>query len=490
MALFHATVPSVKHSKSEAFRPKIQDAGPSAEDPPSKHNLEAELRHQSCGWTLNEWDIPVCEEDAECSICESYTDHFLARLSRADTDSADSADEAQGGSSAEDEELGRKDSASPGSDSELEEVQEKSVLMKKLLRLRDLRARERSYKSEDPNNLQGMMVALNFDKLRAEADRDTANSRWSMVEMEKDTLQASLQTLTQVHDELQTHHKAALDELQVLKQRLSKLTESALAAMSAIPTSPPMAAEPAITMSAPVSTSAVFTILPFAGSPIPTSAPILTPTIPTLSHAEWLAMKMPHPSAAPQLLACWLQFQEHAGLRGVHVCGPHWDVDLRDLRGYKEIMSRVPEMRKNSGCTDRRDRQRCILAILDVLALPHRYSELLSADRCAVATEVRYYPLSLQQGQQDLAVSRLLAAQGLTVAVADDAWQYAYRYIKSIAEDRSVRNATTDAARNLLANIEARLRDGPPPGLKSEEEDRFRRPSHLPNKRLRNSLPR
>ncbi|KAF8180505.1 hypothetical protein K438DRAFT_1976697 [Mycena galopus ATCC 62051] len=189
-------------------------------------NLEAELRHQSCGWTLNEWDIPVCEEDAECSICEGYTDHFLARLSRADTDSAD---EAQGGSSAEDEELGRKDSASPGSDSELEEVQEKSMSMKKLLRLRDLRARERSYKSEDPNNLQGMMVALNFDKLRAEADRDTANSRWSMVEMEKDTLQASLQTLTQAHDELQTHHKAALDELQILKQRLSNFAMVAAA---------------------------------------------------------------------------------------------------------------------------------------------------------------------------------------------------------------------------------------------------------------------
>ncbi|KAF8186849.1 hypothetical protein K438DRAFT_1765030 [Mycena galopus ATCC 62051] len=513
MALFHATVPSVKHSKSEAFRRKIQDAGPSAEAPPSKRpritgknpfepqlaamsaytsnvnvrallwanntvtmdNLEEELRQQSsCGWTLNDWDVPVCDDDAECSICDAHTRHFLARLARDDDD--DSADEAQIRSSPEEDER----STSPGSDSESDKVQEKSVSIKKLLRLRDLRARKRAYKSDEPDNLQGMMVALAFDKLRAEADRDTANSRWALIDKEKDALHESLQTLTQAHDELQTHHKAALDELEVLKQRLST--------MSAIPTNPPVAAAPALAMSATGSTSAVSTTPPLAGFSIPTSAPIHPPTIPTFSfsfsHAEWLAMKMPPPSAAPQLLACWLQFQEHTGLRGVRLCGPHWDVDLRDLRGYREIMSRVPEMRKNSGRTDRRDRQRCILAILDVLALPRRYSELLSADRCAVATEVRYYPLSLQQGQQDLAVSRLLAAQGLTVEVADDAWQYAYRYIKSIAEDRSVRNAKTDAAQNLLANVEARLRGGPPPGLKSEEEDRFRRPSHLPNKRL------
>ncbi|KAF8179259.1 hypothetical protein K438DRAFT_2177273 [Mycena galopus ATCC 62051] len=501
MALFHATVPSLKHSKSEAFRRKIQDAGPSAEAPPSKrprvtgrnpfepqvaamsaytsnvnlrallwannsvtiNNLEEELRHQSsCGWTLNEWDIPVCDDDAECSICDAHTDHFVARLSRADDDNVD---EAQGGSSAEEDEQGRNDSASPGSDSESEEVQEKSVSMKKLLRLRDLRARERAYKSDEPDNLQGMMVALTFDKLRAEADRDAANSRWSLIDEEKDTLHKLLQSLTQAHDELQTRHKAALDEIEVLKQRLST--------MSAVPTSLPEAVS-TIPASPPVVVSA-----------IPTSPPVATPEIPTFSHAEWLAMKMPPPSASPQLLACWLQFQEHTGLNGVHVCGPHWDVDLRDLRGYREVMSRVPEMRKTSGSADRRNRQHCIFAILDVLAVPGRYAELLHADKCAVATQVQYSPLSLQQGPTDLAVSRLLAAQGLTVTVADDAWQYAYRYIKSVAEDQSVHNARTDAAQKLLANAEARLRYSPPPvGLKSSEEDRFQRPSDLPNKRL------
>ncbi|KAF8177533.1 hypothetical protein K438DRAFT_1978510 [Mycena galopus ATCC 62051] len=406
------------------------------------NNLEEELRHQSsCGWMLNDWDIPVCDDDAECSICDAHTDHFVARLSRADDDNVD---EAQGGSSAEEDEQGRNDSASLGSDSESEEVQEKSVSMKKLLRLRDLRARERAYKSDEPDNLQGMMVALTFDKLRAEADRDTANSRWSLIDEEKDTLHKSLQSLTQAHDELQTRHKAALDEIEVLKQQLST--------MSAVPTSLPEAV--------------------YAGNPY-----ILTCGMAGNENAP--------PSASPQLLACWLQFQEHTGLNGVHVCGPHWDIDLRDLRGYREVMSRVPEMRKTSGSTDHRNRQHCIFAILGVLAIPGRYAELLHADKCAVATQVQYSPLSLQQGPTDLAVSRLLAAQGLAVPVADDAWQYAYRYIKSVAEDQSVHNARTDSAQKLLANAKAQLRYSPPPvGLKSLEEDRFQRPSGLPNKRL------
>ncbi|KAF8202029.1 hypothetical protein K438DRAFT_1965480 [Mycena galopus ATCC 62051] len=403
-------------------------------------NLEAELRHQSCDWTLNEWDIPVCEEDAECSICEGYTDHFLARLSRADVDSAD---EVQGGSSAEDEEPGRKDLASPGSDSELEEVQEKSMLMKKLLRLRDLRVREQSYKSEDPNNLQGMMVALNFDKLRAEADRNTANSCWSMVKMEKDTLQKSLQTLTEAHNELQTRHQAALDEIEVLKQRLSVV------------------------------------------STITESAPAAVSTIPTFLHCEWLAMKMPPPSSSPQLLACWLQFQEHTSLKGVHVCGPHWVIDLRDLRGYREVMRRIPELRANSGSNNRQNRARFIFAVLEVLAVPGRYAELLREDQRPVVSEVRYSPLSLPEGHNNMDVSRLLAAQGLTVAVADDTWQYSYRHIKSVAEEKGAHNTKTNAAQKILADIEAQLQDMPQPGgLKSSEADRFPRPSNLPNKRL------
>ncbi|KAF8179255.1 hypothetical protein K438DRAFT_1768976 [Mycena galopus ATCC 62051] len=505
MSLFHATVPSLKHSTSEAFRRKIQDAGPSAEDPPSKrpriagknpferqvaamsaytsnvnlrallwanntvmiNNLEQELQQSSCGWTLNDWDVPVCDEDAECSICDTHTRHFLGRLGRADDDSAN---DSFGGLSAEEEDR----SASPGSDSESDEVQEKSLWMKKLLRLRDLRARERAYKSDEPDVLQGMMVALTFDQLRAEADRDAANSHWSLIDKEKDALHESLRTLTQTHDDLQTRHNATLDELEVLKRQIST--------MSAIPTTLPMAT-PAIAMIASASTLAISASPPLAASAVPPS-PINAPAIPAFSHAEWLAMKMPPPSASPQLLACWLQFQEHTGLNGVRLCGPSWDVDLRDLRGYKEVMGRVPEMRKNSGVTERRNRQRCIFAILDVLALPGRYAELLRADKCAVATQVRYSPLSLQQGQQDLAVARLLAAQGLTVAVADDAWQYTYGYIKSIAVDQSVHKARSDAARKLLGNIEARLGDAPPVGLKSSEEDRFLRPSLLPNKRL------
>ncbi|KAF8178178.1 hypothetical protein K438DRAFT_1978145 [Mycena galopus ATCC 62051] len=408
------------------------------------NNLEAELQHQfSCGWKLNDWDFPVCDdEDEECSICSGYTSHFLSRLSRADDDSTDddSADEARGGkggsSSMEDEE-GRKGSPTQGSDSESEEVQEKSVAMKKLLRLRDLRARERAYKSDEPENLQGMIVTLTFEKLRAEADRDAANSSWSVAEKEKDTLQKSLQTLTQAHDELQTHHKAALDEIEVLKQRLSVAVSAAV------------------------------------------------PAIPTFSHPEWLAMKMPTPSSSPQLLACWLQFQEHTSLKGVHVCDPRWDVDLRDLRGYREVMSRVPELRKNSGCNERQHHQLCIFAILEVLAVPGQYAELLHAHQYPVATEVQYYPLSLQEGHSNLVVTRLLAAQGLTVAVADDTWQYSYRYIKAVAEDQKMQKARTDAAQRLLGHIEERLRDSPPPvGLKPVEADCFRRPINLPNKRL------
>ena len=199
-------------------------------------------------------------------------------------------------------------------------------------------------------------------------------------------------------------------------------------------------------------------------------------------------MKMPPPSSSLHLLACWIQFHEHTRLKGVRLCGPDWVVDLRDLRGYKEVIGRIPPLSANCGSHQRKSYQDCIFAVMDVLAMPGRYGYLLRVGNCSVAAELQYCPLSLPNGHDDLAVTRLLAAQGLTTAAADDAWQYCYHYLKSVAGDRSLSTRTIDRAENLLASIDRQLLTAPhdrPMGLKAPEADRFRRPSSLPTKRLR-----
>ena len=122
---------------------------------------------------------------------------------------------------------------------------------------------------------------------------------------------------------------------------------------------------------------------------------------------------------------------------------------------------------------------------MDVLAVPGQYSQLLRVDNCSVAAEQQYCPLSLPDGHSNLAVMRLLAGQGLTTRVADDAWQYCYHYLKSVAGDKSLSPQTIGSAQKLLAGIDRQLLTVPPPvGLNAPGEDCFIRPINLPTKRL------
>ena len=68
------------------------------------------------------------------------------------------------------------------------------------------------------------MVALSVDKLCAEADRDRAKAAWAILDAETDDLRKSLQAMNEAYNELQTRHRAALEEIEVLKQPVGKIS--------------------------------------------------------------------------------------------------------------------------------------------------------------------------------------------------------------------------------------------------------------------------
>ena len=164
------------------------------------------------------------------------------------------------------------------------------------------------------------------------------------------------------------------------------------------------------------------------------------------------AMTMPSREEPPEQLARWLQFHELTNIKGIPICGPDWVVDLRNVRGYHEVMSRAPPKPRNKNRTGRKAHQLGVFAILNVLGVPEKYSKLLRAGKFSIASQVKWEPLPFRDAlQTDQITAQLLAAQGLSLAVANDTWLFCYNYIKSLAASEDA------AAMTLLAQVEVQL---------------------------------
>ncbi|KAJ7272664.1 hypothetical protein B0H12DRAFT_1066906 [Mycena haematopus] len=412
-------------------------------------DLQAELEAQFL-WHLDETlNLPVCRDEERCGICERYLRHVTLRRDRADDEEPGSEEEAliNDNKGSEDDGTGDEadDDAMEGSQSESGSTEEiKSEGMRKLFRLRDLIARRDSFDADDDERamgqLEGMMSTLQTDKLRADADCAHANAGWAVAQAELEALKKSHDALTSTHQELMARYQSTVDENTALKKQL----QSALA-------------------------SCVW-------------------QCPDLSAAEWLAMQKPTPHDL-QLLACWLQFHEHIVLPGVPL-HDHYAIDLRDLRGYREVTARLPKSTAKASKPERVHRQRCLMAIIKVLAVPGRYSELVHINNYAIAAGVLYSPLLLQETSTEEDVAHGLASQGLTTATADDAWQYSYNIVLLTADSpphgTDTGGAIKDEAVSLRTRIKAKLDSSPKPaGINPPAQDKFARPQNLPYKRVR-----
>ncbi|KAJ7505052.1 hypothetical protein B0H11DRAFT_1905126 [Mycena galericulata] len=155
-----------------------------------------------------------------------------------------------------------------------------------------------------------------------------------------------------------------------------------------------------------------------------------------------ITMKAPPYHQPAEAYAKWLQFHENKLVKGVPTRGPDWVVDLRDVRGRNEVLSRVPPGPPIAKTRDqRRNHAVILLAVLRVLAIPGAYLNILERTHTQVATEVDLsckFPSSPQSeppSEED--VVQTLASQGLTVETADDAWQFVYKFLEAHATENT-----------------------------------------------------
>ncbi|KAJ7770709.1 hypothetical protein B0H16DRAFT_1715361 [Mycena metata] len=183
-------------------------------------------------------------------------------------------------------------------------------------------------------------------------------------------------------------------------------------------------------------------------------------------------MKRPGYDVVAEMLARWIQVHADTTIKGVPISQPNLTVDLRDVRGRNRIMRLVPPKEQK-----RQQHQLCLLSLLGVLAVPYAYATLLQKAGMQVAGATSADQAAWTQSVTDDEVVQFLANQGLTVAEADDSWQFAWHHVQAIVHERSRTGVgRPDDVRYaaLLAQIEAEVKvRGKPPGLRREEDDRL-----------------
>ncbi|KAJ6507227.1 hypothetical protein C8R47DRAFT_1066107 [Mycena vitilis] len=476
MSVHHRNPPKLPRPKSNAFTKNVTGGGPFSEEPPlnrpryekkrtlavmtAQHtrawteqnlesllmftdeivleDIEAELDHERFEWTLDEeFNVPLCDGKKPCGgTCERYRHHLVSRLCQEDPDIVEESDEE---TSDEDGDHSMHDAAEDAMQGCKEKIEPKSKCMMKLLRAQALRARKKAFEADGDERakgqMEGMIASLQTEKLRADAERDRANVAWSNAQMELQKAQKSLSYLTGSNDELKHDLQSARAEIQNLNDKLA----AALAAAKW--------------------------------------------QCPDRSAATWATMSKPTPKDPPELLACWLQFYEDRKIPGIPF--------HQTFEGITKSGPVSPSTIGHRGGGDRSHRLKRFYAMIKLLGVPGEYARLIGIHNYAIAARQSHSTLILGQDYTDEKVAQLLAAQGMTLKIADDVWQYCYNVIQSEVENHPSDGQITDTRhvqefQRLLSHSQQLLSNKPrPAGLNPPEQDQFERPATLPRKRSR-----
>ncbi|KAJ6501453.1 hypothetical protein C8R47DRAFT_1067796 [Mycena vitilis] len=192
-------------------------------------------------------------------------------------------------------------------------------------------------------------------------------------------------------------------------------------------------------------------------------------------------MRKPCASDDPTAFAKWLQFNSDVDIQGIPV--RQGAVDLRDVRGYLQVTARVlPKQRGRYSDLY----YRSLFSLLRILTIPGRYAELVRLAGVRVADTPTLTPCAFADGRllTDDDTARLLAAKGMTVEVANDCWQYCFKFV----EAESMHSDTKLGLRNVIQLLEqARQQEaahGRPPGLYPSAADLYRK-ADVPDKKRR-----
>ncbi|KAJ7488579.1 hypothetical protein B0H11DRAFT_1913062 [Mycena galericulata] len=188
--------------------------------------------------------------------------------------------------------------------------------------------------------------------------------------------------------------------------------------------------------------------------------------------------KYPAATESPERLARWVQDTKCENLKGVPACGPDWVVDLRDARGHQVMMTLVPFDSHQRRPSMRVRHRNCFLAILRILIIPGQYAEIIQTGKVA-DVELSAIDLDLASKMDRLSadtVARHLAEKGLTLAIADDVWQFCVKFTEA-----EIKSSVSGYNRDTLLELLDRARTvattaGEPPGICPKSQDMFTLP--------------
>ncbi|KAJ7432494.1 hypothetical protein B0H11DRAFT_1940515 [Mycena galericulata] len=191
-----------------------------------------------------------------------------------------------------------------------------------------------------------------------------------------------------------------------------------------------------------------------------------------------LRKKYPAATESPERLARWVQDTKCENLKGVPACGPDWVVDLRDARGHQVMMTLVPFDSHQRRPSTRVRHRNCFLAILRILIIPGQYAEIIQTGKVA-DVELSAIDLDLASKMDRLSadtVARHLAEKGLTLAIADDVWQFCVKFTEA-----EIKSSVSGYNRDTLLELLDRARTvattaGEPPGICPKSQDMFTLP--------------
>ncbi|KAJ7870684.1 hypothetical protein B0H13DRAFT_1896097 [Mycena leptocephala] len=426
---------------------------PSFNDKVTACRLCTEVEAMKMDWTLHKkYNVPKCRDILQCNVCVSYLKHLEDARANQRKKPGQSI-EVDGMEDDEDSE----DDQSSGEDEGSEQDDESDIGdsdMDCLFRLQDILGKHRVFRWDNPKNhtLQeaGGYAAATLLQAELQTKLDSLQISHGRVLNEHEHIGTELQLITAQRDQFQTQLEEAKTQLaafqQVTAQSQTQLQEAKTHLAAALDEISRLRANDGE--------------LPHKRSKLnDTSETAPFPPAGRGSDPEWEilhAMKKPTGHASPEQIAQFIQFNEDTDFKGIPICGPNWVVDMRDVRGYKQVMTRTPSRVRGQPEQERVYHGKCLTRILSILAIPGKYELLLNENNAVIEAE-RFVPCNFgadPSALSDADVALLLAERGMGVAAAADAWQFCYNYVKAQVQNPDS-FIVSDSMARILSILEA-----------------------------------
>ncbi|KAJ7495936.1 hypothetical protein B0H11DRAFT_2226930 [Mycena galericulata] len=137
-------------------------------------------------------------------------------------------------------------------------------------------------------------------------------------------------------------------------------------------------------------------------------------------------------------------------IAGVPANGPDRTVDLRDVRGYLALRSLTNLGRQNRSKSVRDRHRKRFFAVLSIIAIPGEYAQRIHSLSAQVAA-VELSPCAFGSKLDQDTVVRRLAEHGLTIELANDCWQFCYKFLEA-----EITNPESFYDKKFLVDLRAR----------------------------------